>query len=144
MDAIADLIALGERAPRIVLHLFHAETDATRLWIDTKYFDLDSISRAHELTRMFHTFRPTHLGNVHQPFDSRFELDERAIVSNARHATVDPRHWRKTLFNCFPGIGQKLFITQRDTLTVTIKPKHFDLDTVANLEHLCRIMQAPP
>jgi len=81
---------------------------------------------------------------VHQTFDAWFQLNERAVVRNAGNLTGQSRVLRKTLFDRFPRVWQKLFVTQRDALARTIKAQHLDLDGVTNTEKLSRILQSSP
>ena len=52
MNARADLITLVQRLPRVLLHLLHAETDATRSRIDTQNFDFNSVARVNHFARV--------------------------------------------------------------------------------------------
>src|SRR5262249_7467466 len=61
VDARANLIPLVQRAPRVVLNLFHTEADATCFRIDRQDFHFDRISRVDDLARMLDAFRPAHL-----------------------------------------------------------------------------------
>src|SRR5689334_16057208 len=102
MNARADLVTLVQRLPRVFLHLFHAETDATRPWIDTQHFNLDTVTRVDDFARMLHTLGPAHLRDVDQPFNTRLELDKRAVVGNARHPPAHARTNGETFLDAGP------------------------------------------
>src|SRR6185295_7533612 len=106
MHACADLITLMQRLPGIFLHLFHAETDATRPWIDAQHFNLNHVSRINHLARMFDSFGPAHLGDMNESFNAALELDKRAVISDARNLTIHARADRETLFDAGPWIGK--------------------------------------
>src|SRR5438552_4994442 len=112
MHASSYLIAVAECLPGIVLSLLHPQTNPAGLWIDAQHLNFNGVSGIHELTRMLYALGPTHLGNVHQTFDARFQFYERAVVGNAGDLTIQPRGRRKAFFNRLPGIGQQLFIAQ--------------------------------
>src|SRR6185503_13405578 len=82
--ARADLITLVQRLPWILLHLLHAQADASRSWIHAKHFNLDHVDGINYLARMFDALGPAHLGNMDQSFDTALEFDKRAVISNAR------------------------------------------------------------
>src|SRR6185369_14512723 len=144
MNARANLVAFMQRLPRVLLHLLHAETDATRPRIDTQHFNLDHVAGIDDLARMLHALGPAHFRNVDESFDARLELNKRTIISNARNAPAHPRTNWETFFDAGPRIGQQLLVTERDALAVTIKLQHFDLDRVADFEQLIRVLQPSP
>src|SRR5690242_2317327 len=111
VNARADLITLVQRLPRVLLHLLHAEADATRLRIDAQHFDFHRVTGVDDFARVLDALGPAHFGNVDQTFHARLELDERAVIGNARDLAVQTRADRKTLFHAGPGIRQQLFIT---------------------------------
>jgi hypothetical protein len=106
VDPRPELISLMQSLPGIILYLFHAEANPSSLWIDTQHFHLDRVARVHEFTRMLDPFGPTHLGDVHQTFDSVLEFDESAVISHAGNSSGHSRANRKTLINARPRIGQ--------------------------------------
>ena len=115
-----------------------------RFRIDAQHFDFNCVARVHQLARMLNALGPAHLGNVDQTLDTIFEFNERAVISNAGNASRHSRADRKAFFNTRPGIGQQLFVTQRDALALAIKLQDLDLNRVANSEKLARILQATP
>src|SRR5215510_6370046 len=144
MYACADLITLVQRLPRVLLHLLHAETDPTRPWIDAQHFNLNQVTRINYLARMLDALGPAHLGDMDQSFNTALEFNECAVVSNTRDFSVYTRAHRKTLFDAGPRIGQQLLVTKRDSFTLAIKLQHLDLDRIAHVEQLVRILQTPP
>src|SRR5215213_1189444 len=105
MNARADLIALVQRLPGILLHLLHAETDATRPRIDTQHLNVDQVAGIDYLARVLHTFGPAHLRDVHEAFNARFELDKSTVVSDARDTSANTRADWKTFLDAGPWIG---------------------------------------
>src|SRR6185503_9377543 len=124
MNARANLVTLVQGLPRILLHLLHTETDATCSRIDTQHFDFNHVARIDDLARMLHALGPTHLRNMYETFNTGLELDERAVVGNARNTSTHACTNRETFFNAGPRIRQQLFVTERDALAVAIKLQH--------------------
>src|SRR6185295_20302508 len=100
--------------------------------------------RIDDLARVLHALGPAHLRNVDEAFHARLELDECAIVGDARDTPTHASTNRETFLDTGPRIGQQLLVTQRDALAVAIKLQNFHLDRVANLEQLIRVLQPSP
>ena len=88
MNAAANLITLMQRLPRILLNLFHAQTDPTRFRVDAEHLYFDRVTGINYLARVLHALRPTHLGDVHQSLNAAFELNERTVISNTRYTPM--------------------------------------------------------
>src|SRR6476620_12397332 len=95
MDSRTNLVAFMQRLPWIFLYLLHAETDPTCLWIHAQHFNINSVTRIDDFAWMLDAFGPAHFRNVNQPFDSIFKFHKSAIISNARHSSINPRTTRK-------------------------------------------------
>src|SRR5579875_1611681 len=78
-----------QRLPRVRLQLLQAKTDAPLGRIYIEHNRLDLVADADDLRGMLHALRPRHLADVHQGFDSLFQLDERAVIG---HADDPPAH----------------------------------------------------
>src|ERR1051326_8024476 len=144
VNASANLVTLVQRLPRVLLHLLHAQTDATRLRIDAQHFNLNHVARVYDFARMLDALGPAHLGDMDQTFNARLELYEGAVVSHACYAAADTRSHRETFFDAGPGIGQQLLVTERDAFAFLIELQHLDLDRVADFEQLVWILQPAP
>src|SRR4029079_1974385 len=142
--ACADLVTLVQRLPRILLHLLHAETDASRSWIHAEHFDLDHVARVNYLAGMLDALGQAHLGNMDEPFYTALEFYKRAVVGNARDFSRHARAHRKTFFDAGPRIRQQLLVTKRNALAFTIKLQDFHLNRVAHMKQLIRILQTSP
>src|SRR5215211_2149109 len=104
MNTRANLVTLVQRLPGVLLHLLHAETDATGSRIDTQHFNLDQVSRVDNLARVLHALGPAHLRNMDEAFNTGLEFDERAVVSHARNPSVHARTHRETFLDTGPRI----------------------------------------
>src|SRR5436190_1633816 len=144
MHAFADLITLTQSTPRILLNLFHTEADAPALRINAQHFDVHDVTRIDELARMLHALRPAHLGNVHQPFNSRLKFDEGAVIGNAGDASIKACVKRKSLFHTFPGIRKQLLVSEGHAFAPAIEPQHLYLHGVADFEKLAGRLDSAP
>src|SRR5689334_17250918 len=93
---------------------------------------------------MLHALRPAHLRDMHQALDARFEFNEGAIVGHTGDFLCHPSAEGKSLFNCLPGIREKLFVPERHSFAPTINSQYLDLNTIAYLEHLAGILKPSP
>src|SRR5437899_752972 len=144
MYAIADVIPLSNCLPGILLHLLHPETHAASPWIYAQHLDFDSVARTHDFARVLDALGPAHLRNMHQSLDPRFQFYESSIISYARNLPRDTSGGRKALLDCFPRIGQELFVSERDTLAFAIEFENLYLHCVAYLKKLGRILNSSP
>src|SRR5262245_20318925 len=97
LDPGPDAVAIGQRFPRVRLDLLDAEADAAVVRIDLEHLRFDLLSDRKELRRMFDAFRPSHLRDVHEAFDARLDLDERAVIGDRDHLAFDARAYREAL-----------------------------------------------
>ena len=81
---------------------------------------------------------------MHQPFDALFDFNEAAVVSNvgdlAEHACLR----RVTAREILPRIVAQLLHAQRYALTFAIELQDLDVDFLANLNNLGRMLDALP
>src|SRR5690606_24093389 len=92
LDLVALLVDRGEGLPRVAGDLLDAQRDAATLLVHVQDHDLDLVADLHDLGRVDVLVGPVHLGDVHQAFHARLDLDERAVVGDvadlAEHAAV--------------------------------------------------------
>ena len=81
---------------------------------------------------------------MHQSLDAGFQFHESPVISHAGNFSREPSGGRKALLDCFPRIGQKLFVSERDTLAFAIEFENLYLHCVAYLEKLGRILNSSP
>src|SRR5205823_2251303 len=81
---------------------------------------------------------------MYQSLDAGFQFHESPVISHAGNFSREPSGGRKALLDCFPRIGQKLFVSERDTLAFAIKFENLHLHCVAYFKKLGRILEASP
>src|SRR5262245_11734742 len=143
-DPGSDAIAIRERLPRVRLDLLDAEADAPVVRIDFEHLRLDLLTDRKELRWVFDALRPRHLRDVHEAFDARLDLDERAVIGDRDHLAFDARAYRESLDRRRPWVGDQLFVAKADALFVAVELEHLDLDVFADLEEFVRILDAAP
>src|SRR5438477_12334377 len=79
---------------------------------------------------------------MHQSLDTGFQFYESSVISHARNLPVDTSGGRKALLDCFLRIGQKPFVSERDTLAFAIGFENLYLHCVASLKKLGRILNS--
>src|SRR5439155_776848 len=131
-----------QRHPRILLGLFHAERDLLLRLVHFEHDRLDRFADRHELRRMPDVSRPAHLGDVHQAFDTRLELDECAVVRDRDDLALHARSNRILRRDVLPGIGLQLLQAERDALALPVDVEDFHLELLADLHRLGRMRHA--
>src|SRR5207302_9632033 len=81
-------------------------------------------------------------GDVHEPFDPRLELDERAVVRDRHDLALHARSHRILRRDILPRIRLQLFQAQRNALALPVDVENFDLELLADLHHLGRMRHA--
>src|ERR1017187_1912407 len=77
VDAISDVIFLGELLPRVRLGGAKRERETARLGIHVRDDGLDRVAHVQKLRRILDPLRPGHLALVNEPLDTLFEAPER-------------------------------------------------------------------
>src|SRR6202171_3062566 len=86
--------------------------------------------------------RQVRLGDVHQPLDEPFDLDEDAEVRHARDDPFDDVPRVKTVFEGLPVVRLEFLDRKRDSPVLLVDRRDDGLDVVALLEHLRRMLDA--
>src|SRR5499426_3474137 len=81
---------------------------------------------------------------MHEAFDTRLDLDERAVIGDRDHLAFDARAYREALDRRRPRVGDQLLVAQADALFVAVELEHFDLNVLADLEEFVRVLDAAP
>ena len=84
------------------------------------------------------------LGDVHEPLDPGQDLDEGAEGDHLRDATLDDVVLGVALEHLLPRVRLRLLEAERDALALAVDVEHLDLDLLADLEHLRRVVDVAP
>src|SRR5215471_9077450 len=144
LDDRAGRILLDEDLPRIAHGLLEAERDAALDRIDLEDLHLHLLRGGNDLAGMHVLLGPRHLGDVDEPLDARLELDERAVVRDVGHAALEAGADRELGFDALPRIGLQLLHAERDAVGLVVDLDDLDLHLLADVEHLGRVIDAPP
>lgn len=130
--------------PRIGGNLLHAQRDAATLLVDIQHHHFDFVTHLHNLGRVDVLVGPIHLGDVHQTFDARLDLDECAVIGDvgdlAEHAAVG----RVTTCDVVPRIFAQLLQAEADAVTLAIELQHAHVQLVADVDDFGRMAHALP
>src|SRR5258708_40191095 len=87
---------------------------------------------------------PRHFRDVDQALDAGLELDEGAVVGDVGDAALEARADRIFGLDALPRIVEQLLHAERDAVGLVIDLDDLDLDLLADIEHLRRMIDAPP
>src|SRR5690554_6309877 len=87
---------------------------------------------------------PVHFGNVNQAFDTLFQLGEAAVVGEVGDLGHDAGTFRITTGDGDPRIFAQLLQTQGNAVALAVELQHLDVDLVANVDDLGRMLDALP
>ena len=135
-DPHADRILLRQRHPGIFLRLLHAERDFLFRLVDLEHDGFDRLADRHELRGMADVARPAHLGDVHQPLDPRFELDEGAVVGDRDDLALYAGPDRILRRHVLPWVGLQLLQPEADPFALPIDVEDLHLDFLPDVDHL--------
>jgi hypothetical protein len=79
-----------------------------------------------------------------EALDSGLQLDESAIIRDVGDAALEARGRRVFELHALPGIGLELLHAERDALRLRIEADDLDLDGLADMQRLRRMIDAPP
>src|SRR6478736_7006139 len=144
LDDGADRVLLGEGLPRVLERLLQAQRDAALHLIDLEDHDLDFLRGGDDLARVDVLLRPGHLGDVDQAFDARLQLDERTVIGDVRDAALELRLDRVAGGDALPRIGEQLLDAERDAVRLVVDLDDLDLDRLADVHDLRRVVHAAP
>ena len=79
-----------------------------------------------------------------QPLDARLQLDEGAVVGDVGDPAGKLGANRILRLDALPGVGLELLHAQADALGLGIEADDLDLDGLADLQCVARMVDAPP
>ena len=127
----------------VVLDALQREREAAALAVDLDDLDVHRLALRDDLARVLDVVL-RELGDVHEALDTREDLDEGAERDDLRDATLDDVVLVVVLEHLLPGIALGLLEPERDALAVAVDVEHLDLDGLADLEHLGRVVDVRP
>src|SRR5262245_7940468 len=144
LDHAAGRMLLEKHLPRIAHGLLEAERDAALDRIDLEHLHLHLLRGRDDLAWMHVLLGPRHFGDVDEALDARLELDEGAVVGDVGDAALEARAHRELGLDALPRIGEELLHAKRDAVGLVVDLDDLDLHLLADVEHLGRVIDAPP
>ena len=83
------MITNRQRLPGIRADLFQAEADSPAVRIGFEHNRLELLANREQLRGMLQALGPSHLRDVHEAFNARFDFDEGAVVGEADHFSAN-------------------------------------------------------
>src|SRR5690606_15029461 len=130
--------------PRVSFALLDAQGDTTTLFVDVQNHNFHFVAHLHDFARVDVFVGPVHFGNVYQAFNAFFQLSEAAVVGQVGDFGGNTGVFRVTSLDGNPRIFAQLLQAQRNAITLTIVLQDLDVDLVANVDDLGRMLDALP
>ena len=130
------LESLCQFVPGVVIHLLEPKRDSLLIRVDAQDNDLDLFALPDDFGRMLHPPGPTHIRDMDQSIDPRFNLDERTEGGQIPHHSADLRSRRVLGRKCEPRIFLRLLHAERDLLLFFINTQHDALEFVVDRRQL--------
>ena len=108
LHLVALLVVHREVVPRVRHALLHAERDAAALLVDFENHHFDLVAQLHDLGRVDVLVGPVHFRHVHQAFDARLDLHERAVIGDVGDLAEQARALRIAARQADPRIFAQL------------------------------------
>ena len=143
-DDGAGRVLLGDEFPRIDFGLLDTEGDLKLLLVDVEHDHIDFLADRHELARVVDAAGPRHLADVHEAFDTFLETHECAVGHEVDDRALGAAADWVLGFDLLPGRGFLLLQAEGDLLALTVDVQNLDLDLVADLHDLRRVVHAAP
>src|SRR5690606_8653953 len=96
----------------------------------------------YDLRRVNVLVGPVHFGNVHQAFNALFQLGEAAVIGQVGDLGNNASVLWVTSLDSNPWVFAQLLQTQGDAVALAVELQHFDVDLVANVDDLGRMLDA--
>ena len=135
----ADLAARQD----LVLDPLDREREAAPLGVDLEDLDLHVVAGLDDLARVLDVLLGE-LGDVHEALDALQDLHERAEGDDLRDRALELVTDVVGVDDALPRVLLGLLEAQGDALTVTVYVEHLDLDRVADVEDLARVVDVRP
>src|SRR5687768_16155353 len=140
----ADRILLRQCHPGILLGLLHAERDLLFRLVDFEHHRFDRLADRDDLGRVPDVARPAHLRDVHEAFDPRLELDERAVVRDRHDLALHARADRILRGDVLPRIRLQLLQAERDALALPVDVEDLHVELRPDMHELRGMRDAAP
>ncbi len=148
LDGAGDLVALVEAAreifPRVGFALLDTQGDTTTLFVDVENLNFHFVANLNDFGRVDVLVGPIHLGDVHQAFHALFQFGEAAVVGEVGDLGGDTGAFRVTGFDGNPWVFAQLLQAQRYAVALAVELENLDVDLVANVDDLRRMLDAFP
>src|SRR4051794_339139 len=143
LDVAGEVRSLLLRDRATALDPLQREREPATLAVDLEDQDLDVVALRDDLARVLDVV-VRELGDVHEPFDAGKDLDEGAERDDLRDLPVDDVALGVGVDHLLPRVRLRLLEAERDPLAVAVDVEHLDLDGLADLEHLARVVDVRP
>src|SRR5262249_39190878 len=125
------------------LDALQRKRQAPTLGVDLEDAHVHRVALRHDLARILDVML-RELRDVHKALDARQDLDERAERDDLRHLAGDDVAFVVALEHLLPRIRLRLLQAERDALPLAVDVQDLDVDLLADLERLGRMVDVAP
>ena len=140
----ANGIVVDGHFPRIFFELAQAEGNLLLFLVDVEDNRLDFVADLENLGGLGDALGPGEFGDVDEPFDALFKLDERAVGRQIANLAAHVRANGILALDVFPRVGGGLFEAEGDALALGVDFDYHHGDFFAHLEHFARVRDPAP
>ena len=144
LDGGADRIAKLDLIPWVRIKLTHAERNFLLFDADAEDDRFDLLADVEHIARAGDALDPRKFGNVDEAFDAALDFDERTVGQELGHAALDALTDRVLALDIFPWVIRHLLEAERNTLFLAIDIEDDDVDGLADVKQLGRMVDAAP
>ena len=144
LEHAAFRIFLFEGCPRVGQALLEAKADTPLVRIDVEHHDFDFLARRNDLAGMDIFLGPAHFRNMDQALNAGLKLHECTVIGDVRYPAGIFGVARIFRAHAFPRISFKLLHAERNTLGLRVEANNLNLDALADLQGVSRVVDAAP
>ena len=137
-------ILVAKQVPWVDFSLLKSKGDSLIAGIDLQHDGLDFVANIQHLGRMLDLLGPRHFGNVDQAFNTSFQLDKSAIISQRYDLATNTIFHEVTVTSSQPWVLGGLFHAQGNTLALGIELQDLNPNAIPNLNHFGRMVDSAP
>ena len=142
-DLTRQILLRDRMCPRILCHLLDTKRYAVLGFVNFKNKAFDLCALFMSFAGMVKFLCPAHIRDMNKTVDTRFDLDERAIIRKARNLSCNDCSRRIFLRSNRPRISLKLFDTKRYFLLILINVKNHNFDLFVKVKDVRRMCDTP-
>ncbi len=144
LDPTADGVLRRDIVPRVGFRLANAQGDFLFVLVHVQHNRVDHIAGVEDIRGPRHALGPGNFADMHETFDTLFQLHECAVRDQVHDLAADAGALRVLHFDLFPRILELLLQTERNALLLLVDIQHKHFEFLAHGDHFARVIDAAP